>query len=104
MCAFFCRLFALLFGRSVVLCIISSALRLLWSSTLQGVRTESAFSALFPLRSPCFAMVSALVSFFPPFLYQKWKMGTDERRQMTMSRPFSSSRLPGSPDRGFFDF
>ena len=28
----------------------------------------------------------------------------DERRQMTTSRPFSSSRLPGSPDRGFFDF
>lgn len=75
------------------------SLRLLWSSTLYGVRTESAF-LLFP--PDLLALLWCLRSFLlSPVLFPKWKMGTDERRQMTMSRLFSSSRRPALPTVAF---
>lgn len=68
MCAFFCRLFALLFGRSVVLFVSSPQPYVSYGLLLYKASVPNQHFLLFsPLRSPRFAMVSALISSFPPF-------------------------------------
>lgn len=96
---FFGHLFALLFVVLFFLCIISPAYGLL----LYKASVPNQYSAFFS-PSTRFAMVSC--TYLSPFsqIQRQNENGIDERRQMTMSRPFSSSRSPGSPDRGFFDF